>query len=58
MHEPTTIQCLIVDDEPPAREIISRYIAAIPTLELVGECANALEALAQLQQHKVDSAFS
>jgi two-component system LytT family response regulator len=57
MHEPNTIRCLIVDDEPPAREIIRRYIEAVPVLQLAGECANAIEAFGFLQQHPVDLVF-
>jgi two-component system, LytTR family, response regulator len=57
MHETDTIRCLIVDDEPPAREIISRYIQQLPTLELVGECANAIQAFAVLQKQAVDLMF-
>lgn len=57
MPDPATIRCLIVDDEPPAREIIRRYIQEVPTLELAGECANALQAFALLQQQQVDLLF-
>lgn len=57
MHETKAIQCLIVDDEPPARAIISRYIEETPTLQLAGECANALQAFALLQQQPVDLMF-
>jgi two-component system LytT family response regulator len=57
MNDPKTIRCLIVDDEPPAREIIRRYVQEIPTLQLTGECANAVQALAILQQQPVDLLF-
>lgn len=57
MPETNTIKCLIVDDEPPAREIIRRYINEVATLELVGECANALQALTILQKRPVDLIF-
>jgi len=46
-----------VDDEPPARDIIRRYIDAMPMLEQVGECGNAMEALSLLQQHPIDLLF-
>ncbi|MDF2384189.1 response regulator transcription factor [Nostoc ellipsosporum NOK] len=46
-----------MDDEPPAREIIRRYIEQVPTLELAGECANALEAFSFLQQGSADLIF-
>ena len=53
-----TIKCLIVDDEPPAREIMRRYIQQVPTLELTGECANAIQAFTFLQQQQqVDLIF-
>lgn len=57
MHEPRTIRCLIVDDEPPAREVIRRYVQDVPTLQLAGECANAVQALASLQQQPIDLIF-
>lgn len=57
MHDVKTIRCLVVDDEPPAREIIRRYIEQVPTLELVGECANAIQALTFLQQQSIDLVF-
>jgi DNA-binding LytR/AlgR family response regulator len=57
MPEAGTIRCLIVDDEPPAREIIRRYIEQVSKLELAGECANAIQAFTLLQQQKVDLMF-
>lgn len=57
MPEASTIKCLIVDDEPPARQIIRRYIQQVSTLELAGECANAIQAFALLQQQPVDLMF-
>ena len=52
-----SIRCLVVDDEPPAREIIRRYIGELPGLELAGECANAIQAFSFLQQQHVDLMF-
>ncbi len=57
MSETTPIRCLIVDDEPPAREIIRRYIEQVPTLQLAGECGNAIQAFTFLQQYPVDLLF-
>lgn len=51
------IRCLVADDEPPAREIIHRYIQNIPGLQLVKECPNALEVLRYLQGEEVDLIF-
>jgi two-component system, LytTR family, response regulator len=51
------LNCLVVDDEPPARAVIRNYIARIPQLKLVGECANAIEAFSILREHPVDIIF-
>lgn len=37
------IRCLIVDDEPLARKGLARYAGRIDSLELIGECEDALE---------------
>lgn len=51
------IKCLIVDDEPPAREVLKRYIEEIPMLHLAGECGNAIQANTAMQQQPVDLVF-
>lgn len=51
------IRCLIVDDEPPARELLSSYIARLDDLELIDQCGNALEAFSSLQKHNIDLMF-
>lgn len=51
------VTCLVVDDEPMARDLIKRYIDLVPSLELVAEFGNALDAIAWLQQHQVDLIF-
>ena len=53
----TSIQCLIVDDEPMARDVIRRYVEKVPTLQLSGECGNAIDALLFLQNNPVDLIF-
>ena len=57
MHDLKNIRCLIVDDEPPAREVIRRYIEQLPMLELAGECANAIDAIRMLQRNHIDLIF-
>lgn len=52
-----TIQCLIVDDEPLARDVLRRYVEMVPSLTLSGQCGNAIEAVSFLQQQKVDLLF-
>jgi DNA-binding LytR/AlgR family response regulator len=53
----TQIKCIIVDDEPMARDVIRRYIQKIPTLRLMGEFGNAIEATIFLQEQAVDMIF-
>lgn len=51
------IKCLIVDDEPVAREIIISFAAKIPQLEVVAACKNVSEAMEELSKAKVDLLF-
>lgn len=51
------IKCLVIDDEPPAREILKQHIAGVEALELAGTCANAVEAISFLKDHSVDLIF-
>lgn len=57
MHDQEVIKCLVVDDEPPARELICRYVNQVPRLGLVGEATNALEAMRYLQGDQIDLLF-
>ena len=54
-HKP--IKCIIVDDEPMARDVIRRYVEKVPILQLVGECGNAIDALMFLHNETVDLIF-
>ena len=51
------INCLIVDDEPIAQQILGKYILQIEALQLVGKANNAFEALNILHQEKIDILF-
>lgn len=51
------IRCLVVDDEPLARQIMARYIRALNGLDLIGECGNAPEAARFLSSHRIDAMF-
>ena len=48
------ISCLIVDDEPLARNLLKEYVNKVPYLELKGTCSNALEAIEVLRRESVD----
>ena len=54
MHSDNKIHCLVIDDEPPAREILKQHIAGVEALELAGTCSNAVEAVSFLKEHPVD----
>jgi DNA-binding LytR/AlgR family response regulator len=51
------ITCLIVDDEPLARNLLKEYVSKVSYLELKGMCSNALEAMEFLRQQPVDLLF-
>ena len=51
------VKCLIVDDEPMARDVIRRYIDNMPSLHVVGEFGNGIDALLFLQETPVDMIF-
>lgn len=38
------IRCMVVEDEPASQEILKKYIADCPQLELAALCSNAIEA--------------
>ena len=52
-----TLNCLVVDDEPLARNLLSDYIKKIPHLHLVGTAENALVAMKLLRENSVDLVF-
>ena len=54
MKNTKSIRCLIVDDEPTAREILEHYLKQVDGLTHVKSCANALEAFKALEQHAID----
>lgn len=51
------MKCLIVDDEPLARELMESYLLKIDELKLVKSCNNALEAFTILQDQPIDLVF-
>lgn len=51
------MKCLIIDDEPLARDLIESYVRRMESLSLVRTCSNALEAFPLLQQKQIDLIF-
>lgn len=50
-------KCIIVDDEPLARDVVRRYVEQVPTLQLVSEFGNAIAANLYLQENDIDLIF-
>lgn len=51
------LNCLIVDDEPLALDLLESHVEAVKDLHLVGRCQDALEATKLLRDHPVDLIF-
>jgi two-component system, LytTR family, response regulator len=49
--------CLIVEDEPLARALMTQYVDKVPSLTLVKACANPLEAIEILRGTPIDVLF-
>jgi len=48
------IRTVIVDDEPPARELLREFLRADDDIEIVAECANGFEAVKAVAEHDPD----
>lgn len=51
------LNCIIVDDEPLALDILEDYISKVPFLTLVKRCENPIEALQLVQAGGIDLVF-
>ncbi|GAA0719600.1 LytTR family DNA-binding domain-containing protein [Aquimarina litoralis] len=51
------ISCIIVDDEPTARDIIASHLEKIDRIDVVAVCASALEAFNCINANKIDLIF-
>ncbi len=51
------INCLVVEDEPLARNLMTAYIEKVPYLNLLQACSNPLEAIDFLRENPVDLLF-
>jgi len=51
------IQCIIVDDEPIAREILENHLKKIETIKVVANCKNAIEAFNVISANQIDLLF-
>ena len=51
------MNCIIIEDQPPAQRILKKYITDIGTLTLKATFSNAIEAMAILKTETVDLIF-
>lgn len=52
-----TLSCLIIDDEPLARQVLQHYIQRMPELKLIAACAHVAEAVSVLTHEPADLLF-
>tara|TARA_R110002020_G_scaffold264952_3_gene479722 strand:+ start:946 stop:1650 length:705 start_codon:yes stop_codon:yes gene_type:complete len=52
-----SVKCIIVDDESIAHDIIRKYCALLPNLQVVKDCYDAIEAIEYLNGSVVDLIF-
>ncbi|MDF7813804.1 LytTR family DNA-binding domain-containing protein [Hymenobacter sp. YC55] len=51
------LSCLLVEDEPLARQLLTDYVGQVPYLQLIDACATPTAAFAALAKHPVDVLF-
>jgi DNA-binding LytR/AlgR family response regulator len=54
---PDIINCIIVDDEPVARDILENHLTKIDSIHITGSCKSALEAFNIISSETVDLIF-
>ena len=52
-----TLNCLIVDDEPLALDLLESYVSRTPFLHLVAQCDSAVKALSVIEEEPIDLVF-
>ena len=51
------LNCLLIDDEPLALDVLEKYIEDVPYLHLAGRATNAFKAMEVLQKGCIDLMF-
>ena len=51
------MRTLIVDDEPPARDLIREYLEDLAPIEIIGECGTGREAIEAINEQAPDLVF-
>ena len=52
------LQCIALDDEPLALDLLEDSISKLPYLHLVAKCSDAFEAMKAMQENKIDLIFA
>jgi len=52
-----SVPCIIVDDEPMAREILKNHLQKIDAFKVIATCKNAIEAFNIINANKIDVIF-
>lgn len=50
-------KCLVVDDEPLARDLIRSHVEKLDDFEIIAECGDALKAFQALRENQIDLIF-
>jgi two-component system LytT family response regulator len=51
------VNCIVVDDEPVAREILENHLQKVAAVNVVATCKNAIEAFNEINSNKIDLIF-
>ncbi|MFD1064291.1 LytR/AlgR family response regulator transcription factor [Winogradskyella litorisediminis] len=51
------VNCIIVDDEAIARDIVALHLQKIERINVIAKCKNAIEAFNTISQHEIDLIF-
>lgn len=54
---PERINCIIVDDEPVARDILKKHLTSIEAVKIIASCKNAIEAFNIISEKSIDLIF-
>ncbi len=52
-----TVNCIVVDDEPVAREILESHLKKLEAVNVVATCKNAIEAFNEINSNQIDLIF-
>jgi len=51
------VNCIIVDDEPVAREILENHLHKVDAINIIASCKNAVEAFNEISSNEIDLIF-